>query len=113
MIYTSYFGNRKVINGVSIAGKQPTGCNWPQYKPFVPSWDLVHDYKNGAITEGEYTRLYIKRFLDMSAKGVYSELIKTYGDGCTLLCWEVPTQFCHRQLVRKWFTSQGLKCEEL
>lgn len=28
------------------------------------------------------------------------------------VCYEKPSDFCHRQLVAKWFRENGFKCEE-
>ena len=29
-----------------------------------------------------------------------------------LLCYEKPTDFCHRHLVSEWFRKNGFDCEE-
>ena len=29
-----------------------------------------------------------------------------------LLCYEKPTDFCHRHLVAEWFRKNGFNCEE-
>lgn len=29
-----------------------------------------------------------------------------------LICYEKPSDFCHRQLVAEWLNKNGFKCEE-
>ena len=29
-----------------------------------------------------------------------------------LVCYEKPSDFCHRQLVAEWFTKNGIPCKE-
>jgi uncharacterized protein (DUF488 family) len=29
-----------------------------------------------------------------------------------LICYEKPSDFCHRHLVAKWFIENGINCEE-
>ncbi len=75
-----------------------------------------------AIGEQEYQKLkeenqddYINKFynkvlLPLEASEVYSSL----GENAVLLCFEKPTQFCHRFLVAAWLElNLGIEIDEL
>lgn len=34
------------------------------------------------------------------------------GKKICLICFEKPTDFCHRHLVADWLTKNGFQCEE-
>lgn len=35
------------------------------------------------------------------------------GKDIALICYEKPTDFCHRHLVAEWLTTNGIKCDEI
>ncbi|KKM90780.1 hypothetical protein LCGC14_1235320, partial [marine sediment metagenome] len=41
----------------------------------------------------------------LSPEEIYKELIDTYGEDVTLLCYEKPPKFCHRHIVAHWFEN--------
>lgn len=113
---TSYFGSNKIkglSDLVSISYKPP------EYflsivkicKPLCPSYDLVMSYKNGIITEYEYTREYHRQILDgLDPKTMFKKL----GENSILLCYEKSGDFCHRRIVAKWFEDNlNVKVPEL
>ena len=62
---------------------------------------------------------YIKCFneqvlLPLNASEVLSELQSLAGldKDIVLLCYERPTDFCHRHLVSTWFREHGIECKE-
>jgi uncharacterized protein YeaO (DUF488 family) len=116
-VKTSYFGYqflKQSDNLVSIAGLTPAWFksafpNYRWYKPLVPPKQLVFDYKDGKISQEEYTEVYNKQLSDLDAVQVYLELQPS----ATLLCWEGPHKFCHRHLVADWLMSHlGIAVEE-
>ena len=66
-----------------------------------PDWTL-EQAAEAAASYG-YRALEI-RLLD--ADVIYAYLTSIYNEEVTLLCWEKPDQFCHRNLVAKWFKDQ-------
>ena len=58
-----------------------------------------------------YTIQYKKEVLDvLDPKKVFEEL----GENSVLLCWEKPSDFCHRHLVADWFKEKlGIEVKEL
>lgn len=115
-MYTSYFGNRKnITNPIAITGEKPYWFVGPHYPALGPKKSFFKDYKAGIIDEEGYIEQYMKLVLDpLSAEETYKDLIDTYGEDITLLCFEKPPKFCHRHIVVNWFeTELGIKIPEL
>lgn len=117
-MFTSYFGNRKhIINPIAILTKPFRWFKSPCYPKLGPSdkGTFLGDYKNGLINEREYIDQYVKLVLNpLDAEEIYRELIDTYGDDVTLLCYEKPPKFCHRYVVAYWFENElGVNVQEL
>jgi uncharacterized protein (DUF488 family) len=108
---TSYFAKYRGLNGVSIALKAPNGFRGKQYKLLAPSWDLLKKYKNGEVSDEQYTEIYKRTVLDrLDPDAVYNEL----SADAVLLCWERPEKFCHRHLVAEWLNEKlGLEITEV
>ncbi len=131
MIYTSYFAklNRLPPNvqPISICGKAPDWYKGIQYKKLAPKYGFFMEWKK--THDNEY---YIERFntevlSHLSPSKVVNELQRLlpvevqeqatniWEDPewhIALICYEKPSDFCHRHLVAKWLTDNGYKCEE-
>ncbi len=110
MIFTSYFGNlskiKKEITPVSIAGKCPSFYKGYEYKILAPKYSFWKDYKDGLINEKGYTDQYYLQVLNnLNPDLIYKTLISNYGPSFVLLCYESPTDFCHRHIVREWLNN--------
>ena len=58
-ILTSNFAHTcKAINPVAISRTMPKGISIPQYRPLMPSWSLLMDYRDHRITTEGYVRRY-------------------------------------------------------
>ena len=115
MIYTSYFAKLKeAINPISVCGRAPEWYTGPQYKKLAPKLWFFKEYKEGKITAAEYTHYYYNEVLKpLDPKQVYKELQHIYNqDDFTLICYEIPTDFCHRHLILKWFEINGYKVKK-
>ena len=78
---------------------QPKWFTGRQYKDLAPSWSLVHE-----TDPRKYEKRYKAEVLDkLNILRVAADL-----EGCVLLCWERPDEFCHRQLVAKWLKENLL-----
>lgn len=131
MIYTSYFAKLKSLPDdiipISICGKAPDWYKGLQYKKLAPKYDFFMKWK-----ENHDNDYYIKCFKEqvtdkLDANTVVSELNKLidnfvlnpiiYKDGSlipniALICYEKPSDFCHRHLVSDWLNENGFKCNE-
>ena len=103
---TSYFASPKIKQTdprlVSVSRQQPVWfySSIKIYKPLCPSWELVMSYKEGKITEKQYTERYYSEVLDkLDPVKTYQEL----GEDAILLCYEKPKKFCHRRVIAYWF----------
>jgi len=79
-------------------------------KLFAPTIQLVYNYKNGVITQSEYTEQYMEilkksfntytsiwtKFLDMDAQAVF-------------VCYCKSGDFCHRLILAKVLSNMGAK----
>ena len=103
--------NYKNFNGndyreISISGDRGKEVNYKgefysQLAPKHAFWEIWH-YNIGKISEEENTRYYVENYY----KQVLSKLDpdEVYHDlqDKILLCYEEPTEFCHRHIVAEW-----------
>lgn len=103
-MFTSYFANLKNIkNPLAICGKSPNWYTGSEFKTLAPKYSFFKDYKDGKINSDEYVVQYYEQVLNkLNPQQIYDKLMK-YGDDVTLLCYEKPTDFCHRHIVAVWF----------
>ena len=124
LIYTSYFSKIKDLPDsvipISICGKAPDGYKGLQYKKLAPKYDFFMRWKE--THDNEY---YIKCFNEqvlhvLNCDDIIKDLLLLVGnfkglnylpDIC-LVCYEKPSDFCHRHLVADWLSKNGYKCEE-
>ena len=122
MIYTSYFAKLKSLPDniipISICGKAPDWYKGLQYKKLAPKYDFFMEWKK--THDNDY---YIKCFKEqvtnkLKATDVILDLsslcysFNTGEEDICLICYEKPTDFCHRHLVADWLNENGYKCEE-
>ena len=111
MIYTSYFSKYHGDNGVSIARTQPCKDGKPYHKELVdfrpPTW-ILSGYKDGSITEREFTHYYKNIVLRGYNPIKWGERLQ----GKVLLCWEKSGTFCHRHIVADWLEKAGFEVKE-
>lgn len=116
MIYTSYFSRlADVPNPISISLFRPKWLKKIEEceKLMPPIW-LLNSYKNGKTSWACYDQIYRRVVL---AKLDPAELVKELtplgsSQDFTLLCYEAPDKFCHRQIVAEWLREAGFPCEE-
>ena len=117
IIYTSYFANLKNLPEnvvpISICGKAPSWYKGLQYKKLAPKYQFFMEWK-----ENKDNNFYIEHFkaevLDsLNIENVIKELLKLIGDETKticLVCYEKPTDFCHRHLVADWLNNLSNVC---
>ena len=131
MIYTSYFANLKSlpenIIPISICGKAPDWYKGLQYKKLAPKYDFFMEWKKNHDND-YYIKCFNEQVLDrLNVVDVVKELdnllidattsLDYTGDsmlvpGIALICYEKPSDFCHRHLVADWLNKNGIPCEE-
>lgn len=117
MIYTSYFANLRNIPSdivpISICGKAPDWYSGLQYKKLAPKWWFFKIWKNTKDNDYYIKNFYTEVLNKLSAMDVVSDLYcKSAGRDVVLVCYEKPSDFCHRHLVADWLNFCGFKCEE-
>jgi uncharacterized protein YeaO (DUF488 family) len=117
MIYTSYFAKlRKLpetIIPISICGKAPDWYKGLQYKKLAPKYEFFMQWKQNHDNE-YYIKCFNEQVLsNLSAETIVSEL-ENMADNkdIALICYEKPSDFCHRHLVAKWLCDNGIECKE-
>lgn len=106
-IYTSYFAKLKKlppnIVPISICGKAPDWYTGLQYKKLAPKYGFFMKWKETHDND-YYIEHFNKEVLNLLDKEeIKKELyILSQGKDIALICYEKPTDFCHRHLVAKW-----------
>ena len=132
MIYTIYFAKLKSlpehIIPISICGKAPDWYKGLQYKKLAPKYDFFMKWKENH-DNSYYIKCFQEQVLDeLNAEQVYKELRSLtahvmlnpllFSDrslipDIALICYEKPSDFCHRHLVADWFNKNGIACQAL
>lgn len=116
MIYTSYIGNfrnfPKDKRLVSITNSQMKSVPF-QAKMLAPSSVLLYDFKDGRLTEEEYTSKYKREVIE----NLDPEEFKNFFDECVLLCFCKSKKhehwFCHRKILSEWMKENGIETTEI
>lgn len=90
-IYTAqyrYVGSDRF--DITVKGQDGMG------KHFAPTWNMVTDLKNGAMTEQEYVRRYLQ-ILDAIPVHVIDWFLSA--ETRTLVCFCPEEAFCHRNIL--------------
>lgn len=126
-MYTGYFAKLKTytdagLTPVAISRMQPTFYKGLSYTKLAPTWSILSAFKHPEVVGEEYAskETYIKRFNEeilkpLDAWQVVSELEKMTGvddSKIILLCYEKPTDFCHRHLVASWLNANSFTTGE-
>lgn len=136
-LFTSYYANLKKIPmdyaaiGISIVcpdwlkgDKSPSNFYFWDDNLFAPSIDLLSDIKSNRINQSVYTIRYYKelneRFHFKSDNGrslisYIDDLKRRFFDysAIVFLCYEKPTEFCHRHLIRELLLYYSVSISEL
>ena len=124
MIYTSYFANLKKlpkdIIPISICGKAPTWYTGLQYKKLAPKYGFFMEWKENHDNDFyiEHFRKEVLNTLDVA--NVVKDLLVMVGNykglnyfpEIALICYEKPSDFCHRHLVADWLNSNRVAVKE-
>lgn len=120
-IYTSYFANVRNLPKdtipISISLYPPKGWTGLKYPPLYPPQELLFKAKHDQVDNREYILTYTHQVLDKLDKNQVlmdiSELMNSCGANVAcLICYEKPTDFCHRKIIQKWLDITEWSSEE-
>lgn len=135
MIFTTYFAKLKSLPSntvpISICGKAPDWYKGLQYKKLAPKYRFFMEWKKNHDND-YYIRCFTEQVLDATSINVvlndiwnllpaevqaYYQLFNcpfwANPDWHILLvCYEKPTDFCHRHLVAEWMKQHGIQAKE-
>ena len=121
MIYTTYFAKLKSLPSdiipIAICGKAPEGYKGLQYKKLAPKYDFFMEWKRTGDND-YYIKCFKEQVLDkLDALETLLEISEIAGfhnrfNDIALVCYEKPSDFCHRHLVADWLKEHGYECEE-
>lgn len=123
MIYTSYFAKLKQLENhniipISICAKAPDWYKGLKYKKLAPKYGFFMEWKKNHDND-YYIEHFQSEVLDqLDATDVILDFSRlSYGfnigeNDIALICYEKPSDFCHRHLVAEWLNQNGFKCEE-
>lgn len=121
MIYTSYFAKLKSLPDdiipISICAKAPNWYQGLQYKKLAPKYDFFMKWKETHDNE-YYIKCFNEQILNnLDALNVIKDLSDLIPEDITgkticLVCYEKPSDFCHRHLVADWLNQNGFECKE-
>lgn len=123
MVYTSYFAKLKELENhniipISICGKAPDWYKGLQYKKLAPKYGFFMKWKKNHDND-YYIEHFQKEVLDgLDATEVILDFSRMdYGfnvgeNDIALICYEKPSDFCHRHLVAEWLNQNGFQREE-
>ena len=121
-MHTGYFARLKDYKyPISICGKAPDFYTGPQLKILAPKFWFFKEFKDQKSEHYLDIDFYTKNFklevLDkLQIENVIQRIQNIYPnvslDDITLICYEKPSDFCHRHLVANWLTENGYTCSE-
>ena len=114
---TTYFANvRNVISHyvpISICGKAPNAWKGLEYRKLAPKKWFFDEWKSTGDNDF-YVKNFKREVLDrLDPHVVWNELRKlSNGAPFALVCYEKPSDFCHRHLVSQWLRAAGYAIRE-
>jgi uncharacterized protein YeaO (DUF488 family) len=124
MIYITYFAKLRNLPShiipVSICAKAPEWYTGIQYKKLAPTYEILMKYKKDHDKDS-YIEHFQKEVLDkLNSSQVVLDLLGLVGNfkglnyypDIALVCYEKPTDFCHRHLVADWLNVNGFEVKE-
>ena len=100
-IYTSNYARHSANpNAAAISYSTPQWYEGVHLAHLAPSWDLVSGYKYRNLSPHDYTIQYIALLesRDITPDDVWNNI----ADNTILLCYESPSEFCHRLILADW-----------
>lgn len=113
MVLTGYFAQvkkykEKNLSLINIALVKP---DWfkesiENYPDLYPTKEILYEFNYSGNVDN-YIESYSGILAKLNPEKVYRDL-----DNKIILCYEKPTDFCHRHLVAIWLNQNGFECRE-
>ena len=110
-IYTSYFAKMNKFPSdfipVAICGWIPDFYKGLWTKKVAPKWSFLQAWKQNHDND-LYIEHFNKEILDATTPEDFINLLKNMtnnAENVVLLCYEKPSDFCHRHLVADWINN--------
>lgn len=103
-IRTSYFAQLKKLKGytpVAICQYPPKWYDGAVYKKVAPTYEMIQGMKDPLLRDFFIEKYRIEILNQLSTDEVKRDLAQ-YGDKVVLLCFEKPSDFCHRHVLAAW-----------
>lgn len=126
MIFTSYFAKIKKfpknVIPVAITAVVPDWYHGLAYASLAPKYDILMKYKDDH-NEASYIECFnnttLKHFNSLWVLYDLQEIVgskirfwESSDYHVALICYEKPSDFCHRHLVAEWLRQWGVECKE-
>lgn len=126
-IFTSYFGNvtrilkhypkntSTQIYFVNIALYPPKRYETQHsFSELEPSDNILSGLRRKKITQSQYDYIYNHKLDQLNQKDIWSKCLHYFDEDSIVvfLCYEKPSEHCHRHLFRKWMESAGYDVKE-
>ena len=131
MIFTSYFAKAKKfpenVIPIAISAIVPSWYKGLTYSKLAPDYDILMKYKCDH-NEADYFKCFNDTVLKrLNPLWVLADLRILLGQDdestpinfwenpdmhVALLCYEKPSDFCHRHMVSEWLRNYGVECRE-
>lgn len=117
MIYTSYFAKLRTIPNhiipIAICATVPKWYDGLHDKTLAPSYNTLMTYKSDNDWS-QYIKAYNNEILSkINPNKIVNQLYNLAGaKDIVLLCYEKPSDYCHRQLVSEWLNEHNIPCQE-
>lgn len=72
---------------------------------FAPSWEMVNSYKNGDLSESDFTDMYYKLISNRWDKQTRTKETILKKSHLILVCYCRPDEFCHRILCAEFLVN--------
>lgn len=125
MVFTASFKIIKKLDNycqLAVSSGLPSWYNGGRYRKLAPSYEFVKllkaAQKEGTISEDKiekFTAMYYQQTLSkLDPQTVYNELQeRSQGFNVVLLSHEASDEFSIRYILKAWFESAGIPCEEI
>lgn len=120
-VWTGYYAQMKKyaqadLVPVSIAYLTPVWYMGETCFELAPPRKLLVGYKDGVVSQKEYTKKYNDFLKTVNWGDVIEKLYiisdKHEGKDLVLCCYEKPSDFCHRHLLAEYLTKHGMDVQE-
>ena len=107
-IYTSNYA-RKGHDPLAIAiSRTPPAWFHNLHLPqLAPTWDMIMSMKDGRMSQNQFDKQYIDLLENQHINlNVLLDKFDSGPEHTYLLCYETPTDFCHRHLFSSWIEQK-------